>query len=289
MLPPELPPPPAGKTGWPWEPPSPQSVHDSAANGTWPKITVVTPSYNQGAFIEATLRSIILQDYPDLEHIVLDGGSTDDSVAIIRRYEPWLSYWRTGKDAGQADAIASGFERATGEILCWLNSDDIFLPGALRHVGALFRERPKTDFLYGNRLVIDVEGTVIDEHVWPWHLTRAHWALGQPMAQECCFWRRALYERVGGLDRRRFFIMDYDLFFRMWQHGRFRKTARFLGCIRVHEEAKNSRHRDIWERELSEARSIYGLELPGYLGIRILNRWNRLQIAWEKRRGKFRL
>ncbi|HEV7957745.1 MAG TPA: hypothetical protein VGP10_11390, partial [Marisediminicola sp.] len=115
------------------------------------------------------------------------------------------------------------------------------------------------------------------------HLTRAHWAIGQPLAQECCFWRRELYERAGGIDTSRFFIMDYDLFFRMWRTGRFRKTREFLGCLRIHEEAKNSRHRDIWQRELTEARERYDLRLPGYIGARLLNRFDRLQHWWEKR------
>lgn len=270
---------PPGRTGWPWDD-TPRSVATEGA--LWPRITVVTPSYNQGAYLEATLRSVILQDYPNLEHLVLDGGSTDDSVEIVRRYEPWLTYWHSRKDGGQAEAIATGFEMATGEIFCWLNSDDIFLPGSLRTVGKLFRKHRSTDFVYGNRLVIDADGGVIGRHIWPWHLTRAHWAIGQPMAQECCFWRRELYEKAGGIDRSKFFILDYDLFFRMWRKGRFRKTSEYLGCIRVHEEAKNSRHRDVWERELAAARIQYGLKLPGYFGIRMLNRWDRLQLALEK-------
>jgi GT2 family glycosyltransferase len=188
-----------------------------------------------------------------------------------------LTYWHSRKDAGQADAIATGFEMATGEIYCWLNSDDILLPGALQFVGDFFRRHPRADFLYGNRIVIDREGREIGRHVWPWHLTRAHWAVGQPLAQECCFWRRALYEKVGGIDRSRFFVMDYDLFFRMWCAGRFRKTSRFLGALRQHQETKNARHADIWRRELEEAKARFGLREPGYLGLRLLNHWDRLQ------------
>src|SRR4051812_44065291 len=107
-----------------------------------PRVTVVTPSFNQGRFLEATLRSVLNQQYPDLEYIVLDGGSTDGSVDILRRYAAQLAYWHTRKDAGQADAIATGFEMATGEVLCWVNSDDILLPGALHRVGAFFRDHP---------------------------------------------------------------------------------------------------------------------------------------------------
>lgn len=282
MLPAELPAAPAGRAGWPWQPRDAQTA-ELPKGSTWPRISVVTPSFNQGEFLEATLRSVLLQNYPNLEYIVLDGGSTDDSVDIIRRYAPHLTSWRSERDGGQADAIATGFERATGEILCWLNSDDIFLPGALRTAGAMFRRHPRTDFVYGNRLVIDRSGAVIGRHIWPWRLTAAHWSLGQSLAQEACFWTRELYDKAGGLDRSKFFIMDYDLFFRMWRAGTFRKTSAFLGCLRIHEETKNTRHVDVWQRELAEARLRFGLRQPGYVGARVLNRTDRLQLWLEER------
>ncbi len=253
------------------------SAPPGKGNDGWPRITVVTPSFNQGEFIEATLRSVLDQNYPNLEYLVLDGGSTDDSAAIIKRYAPHLTYWHSRKDAGQADALRTGFAMATGDILCWLNSDDIFLPGALRTVGALFRRHHRTDVIYGNRLVIDRDGKVIDRHIWPWHLMAAHWWTGQPLAQECCFFRRAIYQRVGGIDASKFFIMDYDLFFRMWRAGKFRKTMEFLGCIRQHETTKGTRHLDVWQRELGEARERFGLREPGYFAVRMLNWIDRLQ------------
>jgi GT2 family glycosyltransferase len=172
---------------------------------------------------------------------------------------------------------------ATGEILGWVNSDDIFLPGALRTVGRMFARHQRVDFVYGNRLVIDRDGAVTGRHVWPWRLTAAHWSLGQPLAQEACFWRRELYERVGGLDPSKFFIMDYDLFLRMWRTGRFRKISRYLGCLRIHEETKNTKHVDVWRRELAEAKARYGLREPGYVGSRVLNRGDRLQTWLEAR------
>jgi glycosyltransferase involved in cell wall biosynthesis len=272
-----LPPPPAGTAGWPWYP---VGISRPVLDGL-PRITVVIPSFNQGQFVEATLRSILLQGYPDLEVIVVDGGSTDGSVDVIRRYASWLSYWHSRKDEGQAAAIRAGFEIATGSIYCWVNSDDILLPNALNTVGSLFARKRRVDVIYGNRLVIDRHGAVTGRHVFSGHLTAAHWAVGQPLAQECCFWRRAIYERVGGVDPTSFFIMDYDLFFRMWRSGRFYKTPEFLGCFRVHEEAKNARHRDVWRRELAKARMRYQLRDPGYLGIRLLNRFDRAQHVYE--------
>lgn len=280
-----LPAPPAGQRGWPWERPPQQAFDARRDPREWPKISVISPSYNQGEFVEAMLRSVLLQDYPNLEYIVLDGGSTDHSADVIRRYEPWLTYWHSRKDAGQADALATGFRMSTGEIQCWLNSDDILLPGALLTVARLFASHRTADVVYGNRFVIDAAGEVTGRHIWPAHLTASHWSLGQPMAQECTFWRRDIYERVGGIDPTRFFIMDYDLFFRMWRVGKFLKTPQFLGCLRIHEETKNSRHTDIWQRELGEARLRYHLREPGYLGIRLLNRLNALQLRWEEWRA----
>src|SRR5262245_4883167 len=145
----DLPPPPAGKTGWPWTvetPPLPaQRPHDTP----WPRISIVTPSYNQCEFIEETLRSVLLQGYPDLEYIVIDGGSTDGAVDIIRKYAPWLTHWVSEPDRGQAHAINKGFDFASGLVLNWLNSDDVFAPEALGHVGELFATEWCCDTLAG--------------------------------------------------------------------------------------------------------------------------------------------
>jgi glycosyltransferase involved in cell wall biosynthesis len=269
------------RNGWPWQSDNRQK-HTPHKEIDWPKITVITPSYNQGKFLEATLRSVILQDYPNLEYLVLDGGSSDNSVEIIKKYEASITHWHSLKDQGQADALATGFEMATGEILCWLNSDDIFLPGALKHVALVFLSHPKTRFLYGNRKVIDESGVVIDHHIWPFFLTKYHWARGQYLAQECTFWRRDLYIQVGGIDRSKFFIMDYDLFYRMWCAAKFRKTTAYLGCIRLHGDSKNSKHQQVRENEFSDALVNYGLQVPGYLMVRGMNRLDAMQVKIDK-------
>lgn len=252
------------------------------ADGAWPKITVVTPSYNQAKFLEATLRSVICQGYPNLEYIVIDGGSSDGSAGIIESYSTHISYWHSKQDSGQADALATGFSLSTGDILCWLNSDDVLLPGALHHVAAVFRNSPRTGFIYGNRLVIDETGEEIGHHIWPMFLTRYHWARGQYLAQECCFWRRQVYFEVGGIDRSKFFIMDYDLFYRMWLHTKFRKVGRYLGCIRTHGETKNVKFQRVREQEFGLALSTYGLRAPGFWMLRLLNRFDRMQLFWER-------
>lgn len=126
-----------------------------------PKISIVTPSYNQAQFLEETILSVLKQDYPNLEYIIMDGGSTDGSVDIIRKYEDKLAYWVSKPDKGQADAIYRGFEKSTGEILGWINSDDYYLPGAFNAVGRFFQLKPTTKFLVGNVLIVDSKGKFI--------------------------------------------------------------------------------------------------------------------------------
>ena len=245
----------------------------------WPKISVVTPSYNQGRYLEATILSVVRQDYPKLEYIVMDGGSSDCSVDVIKRYEDRLSYWRSAHDGGQSAAIAEGFALSTGEILCWLNSDDILLEGSLRHVAQIFMRRPKVGFVYGNRLLIDANGTLIGKHTWSRYLTRWHWAEGQPMGQEACFWRRTLYDEAGGIDPSKTYTMDYDLFYRMWRRGRFLKTSRYLGAWRKHEDTKTSKLEHVWRREFSAAVENFGLKRAGPIRARLKNRTDRLMLA----------
>ena len=133
-----LPPPPEGKSGWPWTEHAPVPSEAAPDGHSWPRVSIVTPSYNQGQYIEETIRSILLQGYPNLEYIVIDGGSTDHSVEIIKRYAPWLAYWTSESDQGQPHAINKGIGKATGEIVNWINSDDLLLPGAVfRIVAAL--------------------------------------------------------------------------------------------------------------------------------------------------------
>src|SRR5213596_338381 len=157
----ELPPAPEGKTGWPWtEETFPEEADQTSSSP--PSISIVTPSYNQAKFLEATIRSVLDQGYPNLEYIVMDGGSTDGSLEIIRRYEKHLAGWVSEKDGGAADAIAKGFSRATGTILAYLNSDDLYLPGSLHAIGEAMRD-PAVDVAYGNTYWIDSGGAILGE------------------------------------------------------------------------------------------------------------------------------
>src|SRR5205814_7869126 len=150
----ELPPPPSDKTGWPWTVETPTAPPVRPDESSWPRISIVTPSYNHGEFIEETIRSILLQGYPDLEYIIIDGGSTDQSSEIIQKYAFWLTFWVSEKDRGQAHAINKGLSRSTGTIFQWINSDDVVLIGAFAAVGGCFNgQAVAANLLIGDTLL----------------------------------------------------------------------------------------------------------------------------------------
>ena len=217
-----------------------------------PKISIVTPSFNQAPFLEETLQSVLSQGYPGLEYIVMDGGSTDGSTEIIGKYSDRLADWKSAKDGGQADAIHTGFTRATGEILCWLNSDDTLSPGTLRSVGEFFAANPDVDLVYGDLNLVDAEGKRL---YTARPLLRLEILVYENafVPQQGMFWRRSLYERVGGLDPSLSFAMDFDLVVRFLLVGaRVRKLPGILANYRWHPAAKSSTLRDVMEREIRE-------------------------------------
>jgi GT2 family glycosyltransferase len=238
----ELPPPPAGRTGWPWTVGAPV-VEEAAA----PAISVVVPSYQQGAFLEETLRSILLQGHPALELLVMDGGSTDDSVAIIRRYERWIKAWVSERDGGQSAAINKGWRQAGGTWLTWLNSDDLLMPGwALEMTRALVAQ-PDTDLAFCDVAVIDRDsreqwiyrGTVptLEQMVIYWKTT---------FAQQGFLVKRATVDTCGDIDESLHFTMDSEYWLRLLVAGRkFLHVPLTLGAFRVHEAAKTTTHHQV--------------------------------------------
>jgi glycosyltransferase involved in cell wall biosynthesis len=205
-----------------------------------PLISIVTPSYNQGRFLEETLRSVISQDYPRREYVVIDGGSTDDSVDIIRRYAASLSFWVSERDRGQSHAINKGWARCTGDVFAYLNSDDTYLPGALAAVARAFADHPDVDFVYGDYLYTDVDGTPLRRrHVFS-HLSYESLLYHDYLGQPAVFFRRTLLERTGMLDESLHFCMDWDLFLRMWKVARPLHLPRVLATYRLDRAAKSN-------------------------------------------------
>lgn len=260
----ELPAPPPGRTGWPWTEASPDLPERQADGRPWPRISIVTPSYNQAAFLEETIRSVLLQGYPDLEYVVIDGGSRDGSVEIIEKYSPWLAHWTSEPDRGQSHAINKGFQRTTGVILAWLNSDDIYYAGAL---GAAAQAMTATgcDILIGAMDKVEASGQTIRfvKRCSPRAGRRLHTfpvlARGPQadfhLLQPPMFWRRALWERTGGLDERYHHVMDLEWCSRALACGATVATtddllARFL----LHPGSKTH---DLHDRHLEERVRMY--------------------------------
>ena len=220
----------------PFAAPSPPGRRITPAS---PTISIVTPSYQQASFLEASLKSVLDQKYSKLEYIIMDGGSQDGSAEIIRRHAPHLAYWQSQKDGGHSAALIDGFSRSSGEVMAWLNSDDLYLPGTLAYVADYFGKHPEVDAVYGHRVLINEVGHEVGRWFLPPHDgTMLLWSDYIP--QETWFWRRGIYEKCGGLDPSMRFAMDWDLLLRMQRAGAvFHRLPEFLGAFRVHEAQKS--------------------------------------------------
>jgi glycosyltransferase involved in cell wall biosynthesis len=208
-------------------------------NDRYPGITVVMPSYNQGNFLERTILSVLNQNYPNLEFIIIDGRSSDGSVEIIKKYEKYLAYWTSEKDLGQSDALNKGFAMASGEIIGWQNSDDIYLPGAFSRAAGVFRDFRAADVVYGNRLDIDEQDHVIGESRFTRFSPVVFMYDGMSLGTQSTFFRRGLLEKTGTLDVDLNFAMDYDFFLRAAGKGAcFKYVPFYFGAMRRHENAK---------------------------------------------------
>jgi glycosyltransferase involved in cell wall biosynthesis len=206
----ELPPPPPGRTGWPWTESSTPFPETAPGGQSWPKVSIVTPSWNQGPFLEETIRSVLLQGHPNLEYIVIDGGSTDESLTIIRKYEHWLAYWVSERDNGQSHAINKGFARVSGEILGWVNSDDLYERDALLRVATYLANNPGCELLYGNGWYVDEASRKTEPCSWIRPYNRRLFLTTNFILQPAAFWRRALWERAGELETAHHWAMDWE-------------------------------------------------------------------------------
>ncbi len=208
-----------------------------------PKLSVVTPSFQQGWALGHCLDSVIADREIPLEYFVQDGGSSDGSIAEIQARAHSLAGWSTGKDGGQSQAIAAGFERTSGtpvDVMAWINSDDFYMAGALRFVAEYFARHPEVDVVYGHRVVVDREGKEIARWYLPKHDPEVL-RLYDFVPQETLFWRRRIWDKIGGLDPSFQFAMDWDLLLRFQASGaKIVRLPYFLGCFRVHPQQKTS-------------------------------------------------
>ncbi|HEX8294916.1 MAG TPA: glycosyltransferase family 2 protein [Chthoniobacteraceae bacterium] len=223
-----------------------------------PLITVVTPSFNQARFLETTIRSVLGQLYQRLEYLIFDGGSSDGSAEIIRRYAPQLSYWQSQPDGGQAAAINAGFARSSGDLLCWLNSDDFFLPGTLHRIAAQFSGRTAEPLLcYGSCLFFEDQGKHA-KVVRPQAHDSAGLRLSAYVIQPSAFWTRALWEKTGPLDAELSFAFDWDWFIRASAAGEFETCEEILSAYRLHAAHKSGSGGEKRRREILEVVRRHG-------------------------------
>ena len=201
-------------------------------------VSIVTPSFNQCAFLEQTLRSVLEQDYPELEYIVIDGASTDGSLEVIRNYSSRLAYWVSEKDAGQADAINKGMQHAHGDIAAWLNSDDYYLPGAIKSAVAAFESNPRAVMVYADVRAVDQNNATLN-HLQYRPVTLEDLLCFRIIGQPAVFFRRSVFEQAGGLDTTFHFLLDHQLWIRIAAQGPVLHVDQTWAAARYHPQAKN--------------------------------------------------
>jgi glycosyltransferase involved in cell wall biosynthesis len=247
-----------------------------------PRISIVTPSFNQARYLDQTIRSVLDQGHPNLEYIVIDGGSTDGSVEVIRKYEKQLAFWVSEPDAGQVDAINKGLRRATGEWVGWQNSDDIYFPGALRAAADTMIAHPGAALVIGNMRLIDAGDQVLRELIYCKPNHDALLCEGMVLTNQAAFWRRSVHDRIGYLNPSFQYCFDYEWFLRLTECTEGCYARDFWGGYRLHDETKTSRHAPGFFAE--KARIMEG-RIPGRMKRRA---YQLRRVASLLRQGEFR-
>ena len=226
-----------------------------------PKISIITPSYNQGQYLEETILSVIDQDYKNMEYIIIDGGSTDNSVDLIKKYEQHLTYWVSEKDTGQSEAINKGFKLASGDIICWLNSDDILMPDSLNMIADCFEKNKDIMLINGNAVLIDEHSNILTDHFIlkqkDWYAKKGIFYLSQPSM----FWKRQIFDAVGYLKEDFHASMDREFLIRIFKKGyNIGQMNKILAGFRIHSKSKSYKgsERIPYKRDLVELQKLYG-------------------------------
>jgi hypothetical protein len=255
----ELPAPPPGKSGWPWTS-APDPLPPARADGfPWPLVSIVTPSFNQSKFIEETIRSVLLQSYPNLEYLILDGGSTDGAVDIIRKYEKHLTSWVSERDEGQSDAINKGLARCTGELMNWLNSDDLLLPGALAALAEAERNDSEAGVFVGAARRVDGKDRLIYDR---WNTVEEinnplDW-LRNNFIQPAAYFRRRVWQEAGPIDVTLRYALDVDFWIRAAKVCRFALVPQLLAVDRAQPAAKTTAEKPQMFGELAMVQARHG-------------------------------
>ncbi len=222
------------------------------------RISIITPSYNQGEFLDSTINSVLEQGYPDIEYLVVDGGSQDNSIEILTKYECKLAWWVSEKDCGQTHAINKGLIRASGDIIAWINSDDVYLPGAFKKIATAFEENPDADIIYGDGILINENGIQIRRrHGIGFNYNIWFYSVIEPFQPEV-FYRRRVIEKAGPLDESFHMMMDREWWIRMARMGiRFMHIPEPLAALRVYKGRKSDTMKDINDQERWRIHDMY--------------------------------
>lgn len=229
----------------------------------YPKISVLTPSYNQAQYLERTILSVLNQNYPNLEFIIIDGGSKDGSVDIIRKYEQYIAHWVSEPDKGQSDALNKGFKAMTGELVGWQNSDDIYMPGAFHRAVECFKKFPGYDLVFGNFCIVDEHDNIVRESCYRPFNKWDYLYLTPNVTNQSAFFTANIIRKTGDMNVNYYYLMDFDYFMRASEVGKFKYVNDFFGCFREQSLSKTLTGRESVEHQqvCAEVRARYGIAM----------------------------
>ena len=217
-----------------------------------PKISIITPSFNQGKYLERTIQSVLNQGYENLEYIIVDGGSTDGSIELIKKYQENIAYWISEKDEGQSEAINKGLRVATGDLVAWQNSDDIYFPGAFDEVAKSYRNSKEVDLFIGNMNLINEDDQIIQELKYVEPTYKSLIAEGMVLTNQAAFWRRNIHNKIGYLNESLHYGFDYEWFLRVLNFGNAIHINKTLGGLRMHNETKTYNFQEQFKLEYDQ-------------------------------------